>query len=123
MNGTHDNATHYGGSGLLRDDERMCNFCREISAYRVYSRAGILGDDAAGFATWKSAYRSKFFERFPFAVPALVPQTNNVQNPNQGMAYYETCQAAHQLSSAPPPRPVSPVTASSSPRHGCIVEP
>jgi hypothetical protein len=117
MNGTHDNASHYGGNGLLRDDERMCNFCREITAYRIYSRAGILADDEAGFATWKSAYRAKFFERFPFAVPAVVPQTNNVQNPAQGMAYYESCQATQQL--APQARRV---TASSSGRQGCIVE-
>jgi hypothetical protein len=124
MNGTHDNASYYGGNGLLRDDERMCNFCREITAYRIYSRAGILGDDEAGFATWKSAYRTKFFERFPFAVPAVVPQTNNVQNPAQGMAYYEACQATQQL--PPPPRAViasSPGLASSPRRQGCIVEP
>ncbi len=35
LNGTHDNAQHYGGNGLLRDDDRMCNFCREITAYRI----------------------------------------------------------------------------------------
>ena len=58
MNGTHDNATRYGGSGLLRDDDRMCNFCREMTAYRIYSRAGVVGDDSAGFGAWKSMYRS-----------------------------------------------------------------
>jgi hypothetical protein len=98
LNGTHDNAAHYGGNGLLRDDDRMCNFCREITAYRIYSRTGILTDDTAGFATWKAQYRPKFFERFPFAVPAVVPQTNNVQNPAQGMAVYEACSAASHAS-------------------------
>jgi hypothetical protein len=119
MNGTHDNATHYGGSGLLRDDDRMCNFCREVTAYRVYSRAGILADDAAGFTNWKVAYRAKFFERFPFQVPAVVPQTNNVQNPAQGMEVYEACSAAAQAlptSSAP----MLLFTPTSSARQGCI---
>jgi len=119
LNGTHDNAGHYGGNGLLRDDDRMCNFCREVTAYRIYSRAGILGDDNAGFATWKAAYRSKFFERFPFEVPAVVPQTNNVQNPAQGTPVYEACSAAAQLSA------ISSVsgrnfTPSSPARQGCI---
>jgi hypothetical protein len=97
MNGTHDNATVYGGNGLLRDDDRMCNFCREMTAYRIYSRTGILEDDTAGFATWKSTYRPKFFERFPFQVPPVVPQTNNVQNPAQGMPHYDACMATQQV--------------------------
>jgi hypothetical protein len=84
------------------------------TAYRIYSRAGVLGDDSAGFATWKAQYRAKFFERFPFEVPAVVPQTNNVQNPAQGMPYYEGCQATQQL--PPPPR----IVTASSRRQGCI---
>jgi hypothetical protein len=95
----------------------MCNFCREMTAYRVYSRTGILEDDATGFATWKSTYRPKFFERFPFQVPAVVPQTNNVQNPAQGMAHYQACLAAEQL--APTARRV---TRSSPSDSGCIGE-
>lgn len=125
LNGTHDNATHYGGSGLLRNDDRMCNFCREITAYRIHSRTGLLEDNATGFATWRSQYRAKFFERFPFEVPAVVPQTNNVQNPAQGMPYYEACSALAVLPPAPPAQP-SEAAASSDPapssRHGCIVE-
>jgi hypothetical protein len=116
LNGTHDNAQHYGGSGLLRDDDRMCNFCREVTAYRIYSRSGVLTDDQAGFLTWKSAYRAKFFERYPFAVPATVPQTNNVQTPAQGMAVYEACSATAQLSSV-----ARKLTSRSRPQ-GCIVD-
>jgi len=100
LNGTHDNATVYGGNGLLRDDDRMCNFCREMTAYRIYSRSGIVEDDDAGFEVWKSTYRPKFYERFPFQVPPVVPQTNNVQNPAQGMPHYEACVAAQQMSPA-----------------------
>jgi hypothetical protein len=116
LNGTHDNAQHYGGTGLLRDDDRMCNFCREITAYRIHSRSGVLADDQAGFATWKSAYRAKFFERYPFAVPATVPQTNNVQNPAQGMAVYEACSATAQQST------VARKLTSVSRRQGCVVD-
>jgi hypothetical protein len=116
MNGTHDNAQFYGGNGLLRDDDRMCNFCREMTAYRVYSRSGILGDDAAGFEAWKATYRPKFYERFPLQVPAVVPQTNDVQNPAQGEPHYQACAAAQQL--APAARQVT--ASSSSSRQGCL---
>lgn len=118
LNGTHDNAQHYGGNGLLRDDDRMCNFCREITAYRIHSRSGILTDDQAGFTTWKTAYRAKFFERYPFVVPATVPQTNNVQNPAQGMAVYEAC-AATALQSIAAPVTTPPGRT----RMGCVVDP
>lgn len=116
LNGTHDNAQHYGGNGLLRDDDRMCNFCREVTAYRIHSRSGVLTDDRAGFLVWKSAYRAKFFERYPFAVPATVPQTNNVQSPGQGMAVYEACAATAQLS------PIARKLTSPSRPQGCIVD-
>jgi hypothetical protein len=117
MNGTHDNASVYGGNGLLRDDERMCNFCREMTAYRIYSRSGILGDNQEGFTTWKSTYRPKFYERFPFQVPPVVPQTNNVQNPAQGMPHFTPCTAAQRLSSS-----ARSVTGSSLTSAGCIIE-
>jgi hypothetical protein len=94
LNGTHDNATYYGGNGLLRTNGRMCNFCREMTAYRIYSRSSVVGNDDGGFETWKSDYREAFFARFPFAVPALVPQTNNVSNPDQGDPVYEACTAS-----------------------------
>jgi hypothetical protein len=117
MNGTHDNAAIYGGNGLLRDDDRMCNFCREMTAYRVYSRSGILEDNSTGFDTWKSTYRPKFYERFPFQVPAVVPQTNNVQNPASGMPHYTACSAAGQLAPLARRAPASP-----SAGPGCIGE-
>jgi hypothetical protein len=117
MNGTHDNATVYGGDGLLRDDDRMCNFCREMTTYRIYSRTGILEDDETGFATWKSTFRPKFYERFPFQAPPTVPQTNNVRNPAQGMTVYTACVAAQQV--APTAKRVTQASPSS---PGCIGE-
>ncbi|MES1187921.1 MAG: M64 family metallopeptidase [Myxococcales bacterium] len=131
LNGTHDNAAHYGGNGLLRDDDRMCNFCREVTAFRIYSRTSILSDDNAGFAIWKASYRAKFFAQFPFQSPAVVPQTNNVQNPAQGMPIYEACSATAQLlrASATPPSfaatnaaAAGNFTRASPARQGCIGE-
>jgi hypothetical protein len=118
MNGTHDNAAQYGGDGLLRDDDRMCNFCREMTAYRIHSRAGIVEDDDEGFATWKASYRPKFFEKYPFRVPPVVPQTNDVQNPAQGMAVYEACSEARQVG----PTAASTVRSPLPRQHGCVVE-
>jgi hypothetical protein len=79
--------------------------------------SGVLTDDQAGFAAWKSAYRAEFFERYPFVVPATVPQTNNVQNPGQGTPVYEACSATAQQSL------VARKLSSSSRRQGCIVDP
>lgn len=118
MNGTHDNAVQFGGDGLLRDDDRMCNFCREMTAYRIHSRTGIMEDDDAGFATWKASYRPKFFEKYPFQVPPVVPQTNDVQNPAQGMAVYEACSDTLQVL----PRAAGLVRSSSPRQHGCVVD-
>jgi hypothetical protein len=118
MNGTHDNAVQYGGDGLLRDDDRMCNFCREMTAYRIHSRSGIVEDDDEGFATWKANYRPKFFEKYPFQVPPVVPQTNDVQNPAQGTAVYEACSDARQVL----PSAASFARSSSARQHGCVFE-
>ena len=123
LNGTHDNAAYYGGDGLLRVEDRMCNFCREITAFRIYQRAGVVASGDAGFATWTQDHRSNFFSRFPFAVPAVVPQTNNVRNPSQGMPVWEACSAASstELATSPPTR--------SGPRNGdrrpagCVLDP
>lgn len=91
LNGTHDNATHYGGNGTLRVEDRMCNFCREITAFRVFERTSVLADETTSFDTWVSTYRTPFYQRFGFKVPAVVPQTNDVRNPSQGTPYFEAC--------------------------------
>jgi hypothetical protein len=91
LNGTHDNATHYGGSGLLRVEDRMCNFCREITAFRIFERTSVLADEATSFDTWVSTYRTPFYTRYGFKVPAVVPQTNDPRNPSQGTPYFEAC--------------------------------
>ncbi len=112
MNGTHDNAEYYGGNGLLRSNDRLCNYCRELTAFRIYSRSAVLENGTAGFEQWKANYRAKFYERFPFAVPATVPQTNNL-----GTSYYESCVAALQASqSRSDPAPSGPVV------YGCVTE-
>jgi hypothetical protein len=118
LNGTHDNATYYGGDGLLRTNDRMCNFCREVSAFYVYARSSVLPMGDAGVEAWKANYRSKWFERFPFFVPDVVPQTNDVRNPDEGMPYYEACIAADVFPAASrlEPRSTNPG------RAGCIVE-
>ena len=89
LNGVHDNADFYGGDGRLRSD-RLCNFCREITAFRVFERTGVIpADDALG--TWAARYRRPFYDRFGFMVPPVVPQTNNLRDPAAGQAFYEAC--------------------------------
>jgi hypothetical protein len=117
MNGTHDNATYYGGNGLLRTNDRMCNFCREVTGYHVYARSSVFPMGDEGVETWTTSYRDKWFERFPFFVPEVVPQTNDVRNPAEGMAFYEPCvvvDAARAESRVGPAR--------GNRRSGCIVE-
>ncbi len=112
MNGTHDNAEYYGGNGLLRSNDRFCNYCRELTMFRIYGRSSLLDNDTTGYEEWKLDYREKFYARFPFAVPAVVPQTNNV-----GETHYDACVAALQFSEA---RVVSPP---SGPQvYGCVTE-
>lgn len=78
MNGTHDNGEYYCGPGVslnLRANTRMCNFCREMTAYRVFDRTGLL-PGSTGFSAWKSEYRPAFYQRFGFKVPSgPIPQT------------------------------------------------
>ena len=79
LNGTHDNGEYYCPANsdgsfqslTLRVNDRMCNFCREITAYRVFYRTGLLPT----FDTWKTDYRTPFYQRFGFKVPSPVPQT------------------------------------------------
>jgi hypothetical protein len=119
LNGTHDNAAYYGGSGLLRVEDRMCNFCREMTALRVYQRAGVVASGANGVQAWTAEYRAPFFSRHPFVVPAVVPQTNDPRNPAAGTPVYEACTAASaEVESRLTLRPASGAGASS-----CVLDP
>lgn len=77
MNGTHENGLYYCGMGTLTlRPARFCNWCREITTFRVLFRAGVLGGTIQqAFGVWKATYRQAFFRRFGFFVPAPVPQT------------------------------------------------
>jgi hypothetical protein len=86
MNGTHDNATVFGGDGYLRTTGRLCNFCREITAFRIYERARILPDPESSLQAWTQSHRAPFFERLGFHTPDVVPQQNN-----EGTAFYQAC--------------------------------
>ncbi len=98
MNGTHDNGQFFcqaGSSGgypnlTLRSDDRMCNFCREITAYRVFERARLL-PGTSGFATWKSDYRAPFYRRFGFKVPSPVPQTVKCPEDSAARPVFQAC--------------------------------
>jgi hypothetical protein len=82
MNGSHDNALLYGGSNNnLRTNTRMCNWCRELCAFRIYERAGVLPDEQTSWDTWVTSYRSAFYAEFGFDVPAVVPQENSDGEP------------------------------------------
>ncbi len=104
LNGTHDNGEYYAGTGgacqqsscTLRVEDRMCNFCREISAYRTFARSGVLDNDSSGFQVWQDQYRMAFYERFGLRVPGVdfegsLPQSNDVRNPAQGQPIFEDC--------------------------------
>jgi hypothetical protein len=125
MNGTHHNGTYYArdDSGsctpercTLRAEDRMCNHCREITAFRVFERSGLV----PGHATWASEYRGVFYERFGFQVPAIVPQSNDRNNPANGTPIYEECveEAPFQLMSVSP----APPPAAGPHYEGCVLE-
>ncbi len=78
MNGTHDNAKFYGGNGNLRVHDRLCNWCREITVFRLYERLHIFTNPAIDFETWKNEYRTNFYLKYGFTIPEIVPQVNNV---------------------------------------------
>ena len=77
MNGSHDNATVFGGNGNLRSNDRMCNFCREVTAFRIFERTSVITDPATSLDTWSGTYRTPFFAKFGFKVPTPVPQTSS----------------------------------------------
>jgi hypothetical protein len=78
MNGTHDNGTYWcaAGDSLTLRVTRFCNWCRELTAFRLMFRTGVItGTLQQAFATWAGRYRQPFFRRFGFSVPTPVPQT------------------------------------------------
>lgn len=97
LNGTHDNGQYFGSSSgscsasscTLRVENRMCNFCREMTAFHIFARGGVLAED--DFETWKNEYRTPFYERFGLSVPEQVPQSNDVRNPANGEQIYQPC--------------------------------
>jgi hypothetical protein len=81
MNGSHDNAVLYGGSSNLRTDDRLCNWCREITSFRIYERCMVLDNTTTSWNTWVSSYRAPFYQTITFNTPGVVPQTNSVGTP------------------------------------------
>ncbi len=60
-------------SGLSLRVGRFCNFCRELTAFRVFFRTGLLqGWNQAAFDTWRTTYRVPFFARYGFSAPTVV---------------------------------------------------
>jgi hypothetical protein len=92
MNGTHDNGKYWCPSGMLTlRPARFCNFCRELIAFRLLYRTGIIpGSTQQAFDTWKAMYRGPFFQRFGFTVPAPVPQTLKCETEAE-KPVYEAC--------------------------------
>ena len=102
LNGTHDNGQFFyvstaansscsQTSCTLRVGDRMCNFCREVTALRIWQRSGILSTATAGFDTWVSQYRTPFYGTYGFKVPAKVPQSNDVSPPDNGATIFMPC--------------------------------
>ena len=93
MNGTHENGTYWcaPGDSLTLRAGRFCNFCRELTAFRLLFRTGVLtGTTQQAFAAWAARYRQPFFRRFGFSAPTPVPQT--VRCPGQmDRPVYEAC--------------------------------
>jgi len=87
MNGVQDNAQFFGGDGVLRV-ARFCNFCREMVVYRLLERTELLD---GGFEAWQDEYRASFYARYGFVTPAVVPQTNDLDDPGSGVPIYMPC--------------------------------
>lgn len=99
MNGTHENGQFWCAMGderytsltLRPNVNRLCNMCREITAYRVFERTGLLAG-TAGLDTWKAMHRAAFFKRFGFSVPpGAIPQTLMCSRNGAAKAVYEAC--------------------------------
>jgi hypothetical protein len=119
LNGTHDNGTVYARSDsgscqaascTLRVENRMCNFCREMTAFRIFERTSLV----ATIDVWTASYRSRFYQQLGFKVPSVVPQSNDVRTPANGTAIYEACaQAATAGALRAAPLSV---------RNGCVID-
>ncbi len=79
-NGWTGNATYFGGDGALRSPQ-LCNWCREIVAFRFFERVGILDDEETSWAEWVAKYRAPFYAKMPVRVPDPVPQENSEGTP------------------------------------------
>lgn len=78
MNGTPGNAEFFGREApenLRPSDARMCNFCRELTAFRILEKTRILDDPETSWTIWAEKYRRPFFAKLGFSVPDRVPQT------------------------------------------------
>lgn len=92
MNGTHNNADHYGGGGRLRVEDRLCNWCRELATFRLFRRLIMGGtEEEADWELWTSEYRDPFYEHYGVSIPDLVPQSNDVKKPERGTQIYDAC--------------------------------
>jgi hypothetical protein len=111
LNGTHDNAEYWGGSGLLRVEDRMCNWCRELATYHTFSRATLVAD----YDEWVTMYRQPFYEQWGVNVPEIVPQTNDVRNPEEGTEVWEDCTDSFEGAVY-----VTPLASMGA--HGCVID-
>ena len=102
LNGTHDNGEFFyvntaassscsQTSCTLRVNDRMCNFCREMTALRIWQRSGLLSTATTGMDAWVSQYRTPFYTTYGFKVPAKVPQSNDVSPPDNGATIFMPC--------------------------------
>ncbi len=89
MNGRHDNKKYYGGDGKLRTRKRFCNFCMEVTAFRLFERIHVLDDPSTSYQEWAQHYRKPFFDLLKFQVPDPVPQENS-----EGKPIFEACKEA-----------------------------
>lgn len=87
MNGRHHNKDTYGGDGQLRDHKHICNWCREITVFRLYEKVGIFKNPNNDFMTWKEKYRDNYYRRKGLSKPEEIPARNS-----EGKAIYPLSQ-------------------------------
>jgi hypothetical protein len=78
LNGdTNSNAGEFGGTGDLRTNGRMCNYCRELTVFRLFERIHRFDDEEHSYASWEAHYRMPFFEQYGFALPSINTEDND----------------------------------------------